>query len=188
MRPVKPAGKRETLLAFLERGIAMLHIDTRRDGVEVPSQHAGDPHLRLNLSYRYGIPDLIIDETHVQATLSFGGRPFRCELPWTAVFGITSQVSGDGQVWPEDLPPEVMSSLASEQRRAEKPAPAKKSSRPTLVAVAGDRDEKHAAKSPAVAPAVSIEEKAAAKDDGKPDEPPPDGSSPPRKGHLRLIR
>jgi stringent starvation protein B len=74
--------------------------------VSVPPQYRHEAHLRLNLSYRYGIPDLIIDETHVQATLSFGGRPFQCLVPWTSVFGITTN-AGEGQVWPEDLPVEV---------------------------------------------------------------------------------
>src|SRR5438132_12051630 len=50
--------KKETLLAYLARGIAMVHLDARRAGVVVPSQYSMDAHLRLNLSYRYGIPDL----------------------------------------------------------------------------------------------------------------------------------
>ena len=107
-----PPGKKETLLAYLGRGIAMVHLDARRTGVSVPAQHADDPHLRLNLSYRYGIPDLIVDDEKVQATLSFRGRPFQCVMPWNAVFGITSQTTGEGQVWPEDLPGEVMTALS----------------------------------------------------------------------------
>src|SRR5262249_3037006 len=101
--PPMPA-KRQILLAYLERGIAMLHLDARRPGVRVPQQYAHDPHLRLNLSYRYQIADLEIDDAGVQATLSFSGRPFQCILPWKAIFGFTSQATGDGQVWPEDLP------------------------------------------------------------------------------------
>ena len=106
-------GKKETLLSYLARGIAMLHLDARRPGVVVPQQYAGDAHLRLNLSYRYSIPDLEISDEFVQATLSFGGRTFRCLLPWGSIFGITSNGTGDGQVWPEDLPVEVVHSMAS---------------------------------------------------------------------------
>ena len=156
-----PPGKKETLLAYLERGIAMLHLDARRKGVEVPAQHADDPHLRLNLSYKYGIPDLFVDDDQVVATLSFRGRGFQCQVPWGAIFGITSQSTGEGQVWPEDLPSEVMSALAQEgsdddsagaegdadlsshrgnalagQRPRRRGPPARK--RPSLVAVDGD--------------------------------------------------
>jgi len=111
--------KRETLLSYLKRGVAMVHLDARRPGVVVPAQYMGDAHLRLNLSYRYSVPDLVVDDQRIQATLSFGGRPFRCSLPWPAVFGITSNANGDGQVWPEDLPVEVVET--AQQRPARRP-------------------------------------------------------------------
>ena len=118
-------AKKQTLLGYLERGVAMLHLDARRPGVSVPPQYAQDPHLRLNLSHRFQIDDLEIDEARVQATLSFGGRPFQCIVPWAAIFGITSQATGDGQVWPEDLPVEVVEAADEPEARR----------RPGLVAV-----------------------------------------------------
>ena len=121
-------GKKQVLLAFLERGVAMIHLDARRPGVKVPAQHRGEAHLRLNLSYRYRIPDFAIGEEDVRATLSFGGQPFLCVLPWEAIFGITSQANGDGQVWPEDLPVEVVEASAAP------PAPPPEL-RPALAAV-----------------------------------------------------
>jgi stringent starvation protein B len=118
-----PPGKLETLLGYLDLGIAMVHLDARRPGVVVPPEYAEEPHLRLNLSRRFNIPDLEITERGVQATLSFRGRHFQCQLPWSAVFGITSQLSGDGQVWPEDLPGEVAHQLSSKAAaRQETPA------------------------------------------------------------------
>jgi stringent starvation protein B len=123
--------KRQTLLHFLERGVTMVHLDARKDGVVVPPQYAQEPHLRLNLSYRYNIPDLEMNDRRVQATLSFGGRPFQCLLPWTSIFGITSH-AGEGQVWPEDLPGEVMEGIAT--KRDPKAPPAVKG-RPTLSCV-----------------------------------------------------
>ena len=119
-----PPGKLETLLSYLDLGIAMVHLDARRPGVVVPPEYAEEPHLRLNLSRRFNIPDLEITERGVQATLSFRGRHFQCQLPWLAVFGITSQLSGDGQVWPEDLPGEVAHQLSSKAAaRQEPPGP-----------------------------------------------------------------
>jgi len=123
--------KRQTLLHFLERGVTMVHLDARKDGVVVPPQYAQEPHLRLNLSYRYNIPDLEMNDRLVQATLSFGGRPFQCLLPWTSIFGITSH-AGEGQVWPEDLPGEVMEGIAT--KRDPKAPPAVKG-RPALRCV-----------------------------------------------------
>jgi stringent starvation protein B len=154
--------KKETLLAYLARGIAMVHLDARRPGVVVPSQYAMDAHLRLNLSYRYGIPDLEVSDQRIQATLSFGGRPFRCILPWGCVFGITSHGTGDGQVWPEDLPVEVVHTMADRQNGMHAPAGGDLASRkPPLSAVEGDlKEEPRRAE-------------------------PPEG--PPRR-HLRLVR
>lgn len=141
-------GKKETLLAFLARGVTMVHLDARRPGVVVPPQYAGDAHLRLNLSYRYSIPDLDINDRHIQATLSFSSRPFRCILPWDAVFGITSHGTGDGQVWPEDLPTEVVQTFEERHARAPREdgtaTPASSTPvrvRPALAKIEGDLKE-----------------------------------------------
>jgi stringent starvation protein B len=135
----RPPTKKETLLAFLARGVAMVHLDARRAGVVVPPQYTGDAHLRLNLSYRYSIPDLEVSEENVQATLSFGGRPFHCVLPWESVFGITSHGTGDGQVWPEDLPVEVVHTIAPSRTGAKDTSATRQ--RPALSAVQGLKAE-----------------------------------------------
>ena len=160
-------SKRETLLDYLQRGVTMVHLDARRVGVAVPPQFAGEAHLRLNLSYRYGIPDLVVDERRVQATLSFGGRPFQCLVPWSAIFGITSHASGDGQVWPEDLPIEVMQTLAErgEQDGSETPTPERGVApvrRPPLRVLENEPPEET--------------------------EPPKADAASPKRPHLRLVR
>lgn len=141
-------SKKETLLAYLARGVAMVHLDARRPEVSVPAQYASDAHLRLNLSYRYSIPDLEVRDDGVQATLSFGGRPFHCVLPWPSIFGITSNGTGDGQVWPEDLPVEVVHTMADrggDTRRGGGPATARPGApnghKPALAAVDGELKE-----------------------------------------------
>lgn len=131
-------SKRDMLLSFLDRGVAMIHLDARFSGVSVPAQFAQDPHLRLNLSYRYHIPDLEIGGERVQATLSFGGRPFRCVVPWEAIFAVTSSVTGEGQVWPEDMPAEVAQQAEHQKQH-----------RPSLAAVEGDGSADAAEESPA---------------------------------------
>jgi stringent starvation protein B len=156
-------SKKQTLLQYLQRGVTMVHLDARRPGVLVPPQYATEAHLRLNLSYRYHIPDFEIDDRRVQATLSFSGSPFQCVLPWESIFGITSH-AGDGQVWPEDLPTEVMQTLGQKERPT-----ASHTDRPGLVAV--PRETR-----------ASDRPSAEARDAG----PSPDES--PRRPHLRLVR
>jgi stringent starvation protein B len=155
-------GKKQTLLQFLQRGVTMVHLDARREGVVVPPQYANEAHLRLNLSYRYKIPDFEIDDRRIQATLSFAGKPFQCLLPWDSIFGITSH-GGDGQVWPEDLPGEVIKTLGAPREDA--PAQPK---RPPLAAVSLDPDEGDP--TPAAQPPAA-----------------PRGPERPRP-HLRLVR
>jgi stringent starvation protein B len=156
-------SKKQTLLQYLQRGVTMVHLDARRPGVLVPQQYATEAHLRLNLSYRYHIPDFEIDDRRIQATLSFSGSPFQCVLPWESIFGITSH-AGDGQVWPEDLPTEVMQTLGQKERPT-----ASHTDRPGLVAV--PRETR-----------ASDRPSAEARDAG----PSPDES--PRRPHLRLVR
>lgn len=156
-------SKKQTLQQYLQRGVTMVHLDARRPGVLVPPQYATEAHLRLNLSYRYHIPDFEIDDRRVQATLSFSGSPFQCVLPWESIFGITSH-AGDGQVWPEDLPTEVMQTLGQKER-----PPASRPDRPGLMAV--PRETR-----------ASDRPSAEARDAG----PSPEES--PRRPHLRLVR
>jgi len=139
----RSAEKKETLLAFLKRGVAMVHLDARQPGVSVPSQFSTDAHLRLNLSYRYGIPDFEVRDDGVRATLSFGGRPFYCILPWDSVFAVTSSGTGEGQVWPEDLPTEAARGFGPETR--ERP-------RPRLAAVEDDELDDEVPPPPRVTP------------------------------------
>ena len=154
----RSADKKQTLLAFLQRGVAMVHLDARQPGVEVPPQFTSDAHLRLNLSYRYGIPDFEVRDDRVQATLSFGGQPFFCVLPWEAVFAVTSSGTGEGQVWPEDLPTEAARGFTPRQP----PRP-----RPQLMAVDDELEEE-----------LPPDERA----------PQPPGDGPRPAPHLRLVR
>lgn len=166
----KRVDKKQTLLAFLERGVAMLHLDARRAGVSVPQRYAGQAQLLLKFSYRYGLSDLLIDEWGVRATLSFSNRPFLCALPWSAVFAITSETSGAGQLWPEDVPAEVAELLRT-------PEPVQLTS-VKLTSV----KRKHPKPGTAKPVAAKLEPE-------KPEAAPPE--KPPRaitRGHLRLVK
>ena len=103
--------KREVVNRLLGDGPILIHLDARRPGVSVPAALASDP--RLVLRFGYGltpaIADLDIGDEGLAGTLSFGGVPHRCVLPWPAVYAVVSETDQRGMVWPDDVPPEAMS-------------------------------------------------------------------------------
>lgn len=105
--------KRTRLEQLLELGMVMVHLDARRPGVSVPPELADEAHLRLNVSYRFRPSDLQIDDAGAQITLTFNGVPWLCVLPFEAVFGFTSHISGESLLWLEDVPEEVLLQIAA---------------------------------------------------------------------------
>ena len=122
--PLPP--KKDVVLSLLEGSTAFLHLDPRKHGVVVPLQFKNKPQLvlQVGLNMAVPIPDLRVEEDGVTCTLSFGGRPFWCSMPFSAVYAVVGE-DGRGMVWPDDLPPE----LAQQQQqkaavREVKPEPA----------------------------------------------------------------
>ena len=74
----RTSEKKERLLAALDHGLVMVHLDARRPGVVVPAELRCESHLRLNLSYRFEPPDLSVGEWGIRSTLSFSGSA----SPW----------------------------------------------------------------------------------------------------------
>jgi len=99
--------KKERLLAALDRGMVMVHLDSRRPGVVVPANLARMAHLHLNLSYNFPGRDLTVDGWGIRSTLSFSGEKFKVSIPWSALFGICSHVSHEEWLFPDDLPAEL---------------------------------------------------------------------------------
>ncbi len=106
--PHPSTDKHQRLVELLDRGMVMIHLDARRRGVRVPPAHADNPALALNLSFRFGIPDLEIDEDGVSASLSFSGTRFHCNLPWSALFAMRSHTDDTFHVWSADIPEELL--------------------------------------------------------------------------------
>lgn len=169
---VEPAGvlrdddagerdKRAAVEELLERGPVLVHIDARRDDVGVPSRFKGDPRLVLRFGYRLSpaIVDLVVDDAGIAGTLTFGGMPFFCRLPWPAIYAVVVEGEQRGMVWPEDIPAVVMNS----------------GSPPTTAAGAPD-----AVPAPVVAPEASTATTAT------PAAATPDDASK-KRGHLRLV-
>jgi stringent starvation protein B len=119
-----PPSKREVMLALLERSEARVHLDARSPGVVLPPRLLIDGHVRLD--YGYGltppIPDLTLDEDGIRATLSFNRLPFATFVPWTAVY-LIADFDGNGAVWQEDIPADLLEAGAALTGEPQPPAP-----------------------------------------------------------------
>jgi hypothetical protein len=107
-------GATEKLVVFeemLEHGIVLLTFDTRVKGVEVPAAFRGTPQLHLSFSMRFRIDDFEVDEDGVRGTLSFDDGPFRCIVPWEAVYGMSSEAMPRRVTFPRSFPPELLAML-----------------------------------------------------------------------------
>jgi stringent starvation protein B len=102
--------KRRTLETLLARGPVLVHVDARRAEVQVPPRFRADPSLVLRFGYTLSpaIADLEVDDNAIAGTLTFGGQPFHCVLPWTAVYAAMVEGEQRGTVWPEDVPEDVL--------------------------------------------------------------------------------
>lgn len=102
--------KRRTLEQLLSRGPVLVHVDARRSEVSVPARFRADPSLVLRFGHTLSpaITDLTVDDEAIAGTLSFSGQPFRCVLPWTAVYAAMVEGEQRGTVWPDDVPEDVL--------------------------------------------------------------------------------
>jgi hypothetical protein len=132
MEDVEPAPpKKDVMLALLERAEARVHLDARHPGVVLPPRLIGERHLMLDYAYGFQppIPDLVVDEQGISATLSFNRTPTRTFVPWEAVYLITD-FDGNGAVWHEDVPPDLLAALEA-PKPAKPDKPAQKPARPS---------------------------------------------------------
>jgi len=122
--------KRKTLEALLARGPVLVHVDARRAEVAVPPRFRADASLVLRFGYGLtpAIGDLVVDDDAIAGTLTFAGQPFRCILPWTAVYAAMVEGEQRGTVWPEDVPEDVLSGSGETPASAPTPVAAKEDS------------------------------------------------------------
>jgi stringent starvation protein B len=131
-RPLPP--KKDVALALLEGPSVFVHLDPRRPGVVVPKWFIGQPQLvlQVGLNMAIPIPDLKCDEDGVSCTLSFSRTPFWCSIPWSAVYALVGE-DGRGMVWPNDVPPELVSQM--QQKMGAQPQKPARKQRAKLAAV-----------------------------------------------------
>ncbi|OJH34701.1 ClpXP protease specificity-enhancing factor SspB [Cystobacter ferrugineus] len=171
----KVPEKKARLLAALDKGMVMIHLDARRPGVLVPHSLRNESHLRLNLSYRFDPPDLTVGEWGVRCTLSFSGSRFKVAVPWSSLFAVTSHVTKESWAYPDDMPIELLQqSMVTTKVPEGVPEPASPPPPPVERPRAVLREVLPPPESPVPPPAES---------EGPKDEPPE-----PRRGHLRLVK
>ncbi|MBK6693512.1 MAG: hypothetical protein IPG50_15085 [Myxococcales bacterium] len=104
----KPPPKKDVLTVLLDRSTVFIHLDPRSETVIVPPGFKKEPRLVLQIGHTMAvpIPDLTVNEEGWSGTLSFRKVPFRCVVPWSAVFAMVGE-DGRWLVWPEDVPPEL---------------------------------------------------------------------------------
>lgn len=96
---------------LIREGLVAVTFDTRAPGVKLPPNFAGKPALVLNFSHRFLIEDFGWDELGVRATLSFNDGPTLCDIPWRAVFLLSSEVARKRYAYPASFPPELAAQL-----------------------------------------------------------------------------
>jgi stringent starvation protein B len=108
MNPDERPTKRDAFNAFFGEGWVSIHLDARREGVEVPDEFAVNRHLVLQYGQNMPIPipDLKVDDDGITATLSFSRTPHRTFVPWSAVY-IVACNDGRGILYYEDVPEDV---------------------------------------------------------------------------------
>jgi len=161
----KDDEKKDRLLAALDQGMVMIHVDARRPGVLVPTQLRSEPHLRLNLSYRFDPPDLSVNAWGTRCTLSFSRQRFNIAVPWSALFAISSHVTKEFWMYPDDMPAELVQQALVTAKASAPPEGEKGPSallREVVKEGASDQDP----------------------EEGPDDDPP----KPVARGHLRIVK
>ncbi len=115
-------SKRAAFEELLNDGVTALHFDPRPATVRVPKHLKARPWLVLNYSYRYRLEDFTIDDEGVFASLSFGGRPFPCYVPWDVVFAVAEDAGDRMHLWQADMPLEALTESARRQQPPPQPA------------------------------------------------------------------
>jgi stringent starvation protein B len=83
--------KRHLVESLLQRGEVLVVVDCQVPHVVVPVEHAKARGLILKFSHRYDRPEIHVDDFGLAATLSFGGRRFRVDLPWGSIGRVFSR-------------------------------------------------------------------------------------------------
>lgn len=100
------AKKISQFVEWMQGDHVLLHLDSRKDGVDLPTHLMGLANVTLKLSYMFQGETQHTDEA-VEAYLKFGGQYYRCIVPWDAVWALSSE-EGETKLWMDALPDELV--------------------------------------------------------------------------------
>ena len=117
---IVPLTKKHLLEKLLKQGQVQIAVNIQVPGVELPVKHMKDETIRLNLSYKFGMP-MSLEEVGVSATLSFSGDIYNCKVPWQAIYIMVAFDTEIVYMSSEDLPKPMakddLKSLAAEEMK-----------------------------------------------------------------------
>jgi stringent starvation protein B len=98
--------KQDFLNSMLAQGDAMICLDARQPDVQIPKAHKANPMLNLVFSLNSRRPFEVLEDG-IYGSLSFGGRSYKCVIPFTAVWAIYEPDTQKGQVWESSIPEDI---------------------------------------------------------------------------------
>ena len=102
----RTAEKAAKVREALRHGPVSVRFDPRRTEALVPEGLRRSSSAVLAFSPRFDPPDLVIDEKGLSQTLSFGGKPFACFVPWALVWSVECDVDAGCGFFGEAVPVE----------------------------------------------------------------------------------
>lgn len=123
--------KADAVINWISHGLVRVHVDATRPDVTVPDHVRTKDNVVFEWGFEMSVPitDMKIDHEAISGTLSFGDYGFIfCELPWAAVFCISSPVLDRGGMWLNDAPAkirrDVLRAIRAKRRSGKRKGPA----------------------------------------------------------------
>lgn len=105
-------NKKQVIEDFLSQGKSVLCIDPTVKGVKLPKHLMDADTVKLNLSNTSAYP-MQFKEDKVVTTLTFGGVPFECHIPYMSIFAVMiAGTSPDEAVVFDDSVPPAMEKIS----------------------------------------------------------------------------
>lgn len=101
--------KFETIEKLLNDEYLLVHLDSTKEGVDLPGHIMDSPQVTLKLSrlFRGGLE---VTQDSLVSNLLFGSQYYLCKVPMIAIWGATSW-QGHNIIWPDTAPKHILFQL-----------------------------------------------------------------------------